>query len=197
MGIAPAEVTQILKAHVAGDREAKDRLLPLIYEDLKALAAKYMRGERPGHSLEPTMLAHDAFMRLVDHDQIDWQDRTHFFALAATTVRRLLVDHARARQAEKRGGDAQRVSLNDRDRSACHESPDPVAILSLHEAIEKLKASHPRQALLVDMRFFGGLTVEETAQALGVSKDTAKADWRLARTWLNRELKGEGAADQG
>lgn len=182
---APAEVTQILQAHVAGDRRAQDRLLSLIYDDLKALAANAMKGERPDHTLQPTMLVHDAFLRLVEHDHIDWQDRAHFFALAATTLRRILVDHARAKQAKKRGGEASRVPLSDRFTV---ESLDPVELLAINEAVEKLGRMHERLARIVDVRFFAGLTIEETAHVLGVSQSTVKTDWKFARAWLDMEL---------
>ena len=180
-----AEVTRILQAHVAGDAGARERLLELIYDDLRRVAERTMRGERADHTLEPSMLVHDAYLRLVDYDRIDWKGRTHFLALAATAMRRILVDHARARTARKRGGDLEQVSWSDSD---LQQQGDPIALLTLDEAIERLGRVHPRAARLVDLRFFSGLSVEEAAHVLGVSKETAKGDWKRAKAWLNREL---------
>jgi len=146
-----------------------------------------MRGESQDHTLQPTALVHEAFLRLIDQDRVDVRGRTHFFALAATTMRRVLVDHARGKQAKKRGGRSKPEVLDDH-QMVCWD--DPADVLALDEALLKLAGTQPRQAQVVELRFFGGLTLEEAASALGVSRDTVKLDWRFARAWLNRELGG-------
>jgi len=187
-----SQATEYLTAHVSGDPLAAEKLLPLVYDQLRALASKHMRAERMDHTLQPTALVHEAYLRLVDGEQIDWQGRAHFFALAATTLRRVLVDHARGKGTQKRGGAAERVELGEADTISLHG--DPLDLLALHDAIELLAETHARQAQVVDLRFFGGLSVAEAARALGVSKDTVKEDWRTARAWLKRELsRGEPA----
>ena len=166
------------------------RILPTVYAELRSLAAYYLRGERPGHTLQATALVHEAFLRLADQDRVNWRGRTHFFAVAAQAMRRVLVDHARARLREKRGGDLQRVTLGD-SLPGCPSDPaglDLETILDLDRALTKLAALDPRQADLVEQRFFGGCPVAQAATNLGVSVRTAEADWAHAKAWLSREL---------
>jgi len=181
----PALATRMLNASLAGDRRAEEELLPLIYEELRARAVEHIRREKVGHTLQPTALVHEAYLRLIDGEKVDWNGRTHFFAVAATTLRRVLVDHARAKGSKKRGGGARPVSLSEADQISI-EKPDDV--LDLDEALAKLAEKKPRHARLVELRFFAGFSVEEAAEALGISKETAKVDWRFARAWLNRAL---------
>ena len=169
-----------------------DELLGLIYDDLRALAAQHMRRERDGHTLQPTALVHEAWLRLVDCERIDWKGRQHFFAMAATMLRRVLVDHARMVQAEKRGGEAERIALRDVGAATVE---DRIDFLALHEALEKLGRENPRQARIVELRYFAGLGLEETAGAVGVSVDTVKNEWRSARAWLHRELARDRARE--
>jgi RNA polymerase sigma factor (TIGR02999 family) len=180
-----SQATQALLAHSHGDANAASRLLPLVYDQLRALAARYMQGERPDHTLQPTALVHEAYLRLIDGDRIDLQGKTHFFALAARQMRRILADHARARHAAKRGGGARRITLKDADALGTDGLID---MLVLDQALEKLSRESPRQSRVVELRYFGGLSVEETARALDVSPGTVKGDWRMARAWLTREL---------
>ena len=179
------DATDALEAHAAGQREAADQLLPLVYDQLRLLAARYMRRERADHSLRPSDLVHEAYVRLVDASRISWQGKTHFFVVSARQMRRILVDHARARKAQRRGGEAKRVTLDDGITPSAGES---LEILALDEALHKLAAVKSRQSRVVELRYFGGLTIRETADALGVSEDMVKKDWRLARAWLLREL---------
>ncbi len=177
--------TDTLSASLSGDRNARTALMALLYDDLRALANSRMGGERPDHTLQPTALVHEAYLRLIDQDQVDWQGKTHFFAVAATSMRRVLVDHARSRKAEKRGKGQRAEALSD---DAAISWEDPGEIIDLDAALSKLATVQPRQAKTVELRFFGGLSLEETAQTLEVSRDTVKLDWRFARAWLNREL---------
>jgi RNA polymerase sigma factor (TIGR02999 family) len=186
-----AEITRLLKAWGRGDSAALDRLTPLVYEQLHRMARAYMRNERPGHTLQATALVNEAFLRLVDTRDLEWTDRTHFFAVCARVMRRILVDAARSRAAIKRGGQAERAehptAINFDDL------PTPAAAMSaqvcaLDDALNTLARIDPRRAQVIELRFFGGLTVEETAQALGISRQTLIRDWRLARAWLAREL---------
>jgi RNA polymerase sigma factor (TIGR02999 family) len=187
----PATPTDLLRAWANGEREAFDRLVPLVDGELHRLAERYLRGERPGHTLQPTALVNEAYLRLVDLDRMDWADRAHFFAMAARTMRRILVDHARARDSEKRGGGAPRVSL----ALAEDVAREPEAhLVELDDALRRLEAIHPRKAQVVELRFFAGLSLEETGAALRVSVDTVKRDWRFAKLWLLRDLAGDGSA---
>ena len=182
---APGGVTELLVAWTAGDREAGDRLLPAIYDDLRRQAARAMRHEPVESTLDATGLVHEAYLRLVDQQRVTWQNRAHFFGVAAQVMRRILVDHARSRVAQKRGGGAQRLTLGDADAA----SPEPaVDVVALHEALERLAALDPDQARLVELRWFGGLSIEETAEVLGVSPATVKREWATARAWLRREI---------
>jgi RNA polymerase sigma-70 factor (ECF subfamily) len=187
--VHPAETpTDLLLAWGNGDRAAFDRLVPLVSHELRQLAGKYLRREREGHTLQPTALVNEAYLRLVDLNRIQWQDRAHFFAMAARTMRRILVDHARARDNDKRGGGAQRVPLE----LALEISLTPERhLVELDEALQRLEAVHQRKAQVVELRFFIGLSLEETAEALHISVDTVKRDWRFAKLWLLRDLVGE------
>ena len=187
MGDAASPATQILEELNRGDPSAAGRLLPLVYEELKALAAASLRRERPDHTLQPTALVHEAYLRLVDHGKADWQGRAHFFAVAATTIRNILIDHARKAKAEKRGGGWERTVLHEDLRAGQRSDVD---LLDLDEALAKLATLHPRQAKVVELRFFGGLSIEETSHVLDVARSTVADDWSLARAWLSRELAG-------
>lgn len=183
---SPAEqVTRLLDAWNAGDRSALDGLLPLVHDDLKRMARRMMGRERTGHTLQPTALVHEAYVRLTGERGMQWQDRAHFLAVTAQLMRFVLVDHARKRSVAKRGGSRQRVSLDD----VLLVSPDaPGELLALDQALETLAALDPRKAKVVEMRLFGGLSVEESAAVLGVSGVTVMRDWRFARAWLQRQL---------
>lgn len=179
-------ITQLLLAWGDGRRDALDRLVPLVYADLRRLAAGYMRGESPDHTLQPTALIHEAYVRLIDQRQVRWRNRAHFFGVAASMMRRILVDQARARRADKRGGGWDRVSL-DGDQIAGDE-PRAVDILDLHESLERLAAFDPRQERIVELRYYGGLTIEETAEATGMSEATVVREWTIAKAWLRADL---------
>ncbi len=182
----PAEqVTQLLVAWSDGDESALDRLVPLVNAELRRLAHRYISGERVGHTLQTTALVNEAYLRLVDSSRVQWQNRAHFFAISAQLMRRVLVDYARARRSQKRGGEMTRVSLEGARPIAHEREPDLVA---LDEALSALAAVDHRKCRVVELRFFGGLSVEETAELLGVSPDTVMRDWRLAKSWLLREL---------
>lgn len=189
----PEDVTAALQAHSQGDAGAGARLLPLVYEELRAIAARYLRGERPGHSLQPTDLVHEAFIRLVDISRIDWHGKTHFRAMAARQMRRILVEHARKAAAGKRGGRPVMVTLHD-DIAPARNAP--VEVLALEEALEALAKRNPRPYQVAELRFFAGMDVEEVAHVLDVHPNTVKNDWRFARAWLSRHLAaGTGRAD--
>jgi RNA polymerase sigma factor (TIGR02999 family) len=187
------DITGLLKAWGQGDQAALEQLTPLVYAQLRAQARRYMRNERSGVTLQSTALVHETYLRLIDARDVDWRDRVHFFALSAQLMRRILVDAACARAAAKRGGRAARVG----HASAVDLDQIPTADLSaallceLDDALEDLTRIDPRRAKVIELRFFGGLSVEETAEALEVSPQTVMRDWRLARAWLGRELRGE------
>jgi len=187
---AVGEVSTLLRAWSGGDQSALDRLTPIGYDGLRRLARGYMRRERPGHSLQTTALVNEAYMRLVDYDRMQWQDRAHFFAVAAQVMRRILVEHAR-RHNLKRGGGLQHVSL---EEAAVVGGDRPADLVALDDAMNALARIDARKAQVVEMRFFGGLSVGETAEVLKVSSVTVKRDWSTAKLWLYRELTG-GAAD--
>jgi len=180
------DVTQLLNAWSRGDPEALDRLAPLVEGELRRLARRYMSREQAGDTLQPTALVNEAFVRLIGWDQVEWQSRTHFYAVAAKMMRRILVNQAISRRRQKRGGSALLVSLAEADQ-ASQRSAD---ILALDEALVKLGRIDDRRRQLVELRFFGGLTAEETAELLGISVRTVHRDWDLARAWLFRELRG-------
>ena len=183
---ATGDVTGLLLAWRGGDQEALDRLVPLVYAELRRLAHAYMRGERPGHSLQTTALIHEAYVRLVDAPQMRWQNRAHFFAVSAQVMRRVLVDVARAERSLKRGGDCVHVAFDEALTLTQAQSPDLVA---LDEALTELAAMDPRKSRVVELRFFGGLTSEETADVLNLAPDTVLRDWQLAKVWLLQRLE--------
>jgi RNA polymerase sigma factor (TIGR02999 family) len=186
---SPGAVTELLRAWSDGDDGALEQLLPLVEAQLRRLARGYMGRERPGHTLQTTALINEAFLRLTDARRVRWQDRAHFLGISARLMRRVLVDHARTRGYLKRGGGAQRVTLHE----GLVTSPDPALdVVALDRALEALAKVDARKSRIVELRFFGGLTVEETAEVLHVSPDTVKRDWRLAKLLLLRELEGEG-----
>ena len=182
----PTDLTQTLQRSRQGERAALDAMLAALYDELHAMAARQLRRERAGHTLQPTALAHEAFLKLVDQRSVAWADRAHFMALAAQAMRRILADHARRRHALKRGGDAVRVTLVESEVPGAGGDAD---LASLDAALDRLAALDQRQARIVELRFFGGLTVEETAEVVGISPATVKRDWQVARAWLYRELQ--------
>ena len=186
---ASHEVTSLLKAWSGGDEEALERLTPLVYRQLHHIAQHYMAGERSGHPLQATALVNEAYLRLVDCGQVKWQDRAHFFAVSANLMRRILIDFARSRGYLKRGGAVVHVAL-DEAPSLCNE-PD-VNLVALDDALKALAAVDERKSKVVELRFFGGLSVEETAEVLQISSDTVLRDWQFAKLWLLRELNREG-----
>lgn len=190
--LPPEEVSQLLRNWSAGDRQALDKLIPLVYQELRGLAHHYMRQERVGHTLQTTALINEAYMRLADYKRMRWQTRAHFFAVAAQVIRRILVEHARSRKYAKRGGGAQRVSLEEvaivsRDRSA--------EVIAVDEALTELEAWDSRKCKIVELRFFGGLSIEETAEALKISTTTVEREWRSAKAWLYREISEGGRVE--
>ena len=187
-----AEVTVLLKAWAGGDQGALDRLTPLVYDELRRNARRYMRRERPGNSLQTTALVNEAYLRLVDAAGLDWKDRAHFFAVSAQIMRRILVDAARARASMKRGGQAQRVAHSSAvnfDEIADNSSKRGNELIAVDDALTAFAEIDPRKARVVELRFFGGLSVEEIAQVLGTSPQTVMRDWKLAKAWLMRELR--------
>ena len=184
---SPPDVTRLLLDWSRGDQTALDRLMPLVYDELRAVAERSLRHERSGHTLQGTALVHEAYLKLVDQRQVRWQDRAHFFAVAAQLMRRILVDHARRHGAVKRGSGEPRFPLHEADAPAA--AAPLVDWLALDCALDRLAALDERQARTVELRFFGGLTIEETAEVLRVSQATVKNDWTLARGWLYRELQ--------
>ena len=184
---AGGDVTQLLLAWGQGEETALDKLTSLVYQELHRIAQRYMGGQRPGHTLQTTALVNEAYLKLVDFDRVQWRDRAHFFAVSAQVMRRILVDSARARSTQKRGGKTQQVTL---DESGLAISEPSQEILDLDEALKNLAKVDARKERVVELRFFGGLTVKETAEVLKVSEDTVMRDWRLAKMWLLRELEG-------
>jgi RNA polymerase sigma factor (TIGR02999 family) len=180
-------VTELLVRWRDGDQRALDELMPLVYTELHRLAARCMRGERAGHTLQTSALVNEAYMRLAGHEEIRWQNRTHFFAIAAQAMRRILVDHARRGGNRKRGGGAHKVALDE----ALIVSEERVAeVVALDDALKQLAEVSPRKSQLVELRFFGGLSIEEAAEVLGVSPGTAMRDWTFTKAWLRREITG-------
>src|SRR5262245_13765546 len=180
-----ADATELLLAWSNGDQSAFDELVPLGYQELRVLAERYMRRERADHMLQATALVNEAYVRLIDVNRIHWQNRTHFLAVAAQTMRRILVEFARQRDRQKRGGGAMRVTLSDAEGLAREQAPD---IVALSDALTALASFDPRMSQAVELRFFGGLTVQETADVLNVSPETVMRDWKTAKAWLLREL---------
>ena len=180
------DITRLLIAWSDGRREALDDLMPMVYADLRRVAAGYMRREGAGHALQPTALVHEAYVRLIDQKQVKWRNRAHFFGVAAGLMRRILVDHARRRRAEKRGGDWERVTLTgDEVATDAHKEID---VLALDEALERLAQFDPQQERIVELRYFGGLTIEETAEIVGISAATVVREWTIAKAWLRADL---------
>jgi RNA polymerase sigma factor (TIGR02999 family) len=187
---SPENITSLLVAWTRGEESALTQLTPLVHRELRRLARAHLRRERNGHTLQTDALVNEAYLHLVDLSRVEWRDRTHFFALAARLMRRILVDYARARQYQKRGGGAQRVPLDDLPDITLARGADFVA---LDDALTALAAIDPRKAQVVELRFFGGLTAAETAVAIDVSEQTVLRDWRMAKMWLLRELAGTGS----
>jgi len=181
------EVTILLRAWGGGDRQALDRLTPLVYRELRQIAGRLMAGQRPNHTLQATALVNEAYVRLVDAHEASWQDRAHFFALCARAMRQILIDHARARASEKRGGGQVSIEL---DEALAAAPASEINLLELDDALKRLAALDARKSQVVELRFFGGLNLEETAEALKVSTKTVQRDWDLARAWLFGELSG-------
>jgi RNA polymerase sigma factor (TIGR02999 family) len=187
------EVTTLLVEWRHGNRLARDQLMALVYNELRRLAAHYLQQERPDHTLQPTALVHELYLRVVStHKLVDWKDRAHFFALAATTLRHILVDHARARRAEKRGGNYLRVSLADANGWAKSTDED---VLAVEEALQQLNVLDARAAQVVELRFFSGLHEDEVAEVLGVTPRTVQRDWKFARAWLTMRLSCDAPQD--
>jgi RNA polymerase sigma-70 factor, ECF subfamily len=179
--------TELLGKYEPGDRHAGERLFATVYTELRDLAARYMHRERKSHTLQPTALVHEAFLKLVGPTRVDWQGRTHFLAFAAQAMRQILVDHARRHRAAKRGGHQHRIALDD---DLVAEPDRDVDLLALDEALAKLEKLDPRQAQMVELRFFGGLDIAEVAKAMGISKRSVEREWTMVRAWLRRELSG-------
>jgi RNA polymerase sigma-70 factor (ECF subfamily) len=180
------DVTGLLIDWSKGDQEALNKLMPLVYDELHRLARRYLRNERPGHTLQTTALVHEAYLKLVDQTNTSWQNRVQFFSAAAQVMRHVLVDYARSRRAFKRGGDYCRLSLDEAVISSEEKDPD---LLTLNEALNGLAALDSQQSRVVELRVFGGLTVEETAEALGVSPRTVKREWSMAKAWLHKQMR--------
>src|SRR5437660_2752689 len=185
---SPQGITQLLERWSGGDEKALDRLMPLVYDELHRLAGAYLRRERHEHTLQPTALVNEAYLKLIHQRNTRWQNRAQFFGIAAQLMRRILVDHARAHYAAKRGGPQYAVSLSQVDRFA--RQPD-VELLALHDALNELAAIDPQQSRIVELRFFGGLSIAETAEVLGVSHATVERDWKMARAWLRKAVKSD------
>src|SRR3954453_13001435 len=181
-------ITELLVGYGRGDKEALDKLMPIVYNELRQQAARYLRRERAGHTLQTTALIHEAYVRLVDQRNVQWQNRAHFFGIAAQMMRRILVDHARTKKRAKRGGSDVKVSLADATVLVKGQDLDVVA---LDEALNRLAEIDEQQSRVVELRFFSGLTVEETAEVMGISPATVKRDWSVAKAWLHRELSRE------
>ncbi len=182
------EVTKILTAIEAGEPRAAERLMPLVYEELRRLAAAKLAREAPGHTLQATALVHEAWLKLADEDRRNWQGRTHFFAAAAEAMRRILIDNARRKKAVRHGGNLERVNIDDSAMQIAAPMGDDDKLLEVHEALDRLAAHDARKAELVKLRFFLGLTIEQASEMLGISEPTAKRDWAYAQAWLYREI---------
>ena len=183
-----SEVTQLLHAWCQGDARALDQLAPIVESELRRVAQAYLSRERPGHTLQPTALINEAYLRLIEWTTVEWRNRAHFYAVAAKIMRRVLVNHAMSRGSQKRGGEAVLVSLVDSDTAA---DPEDAEIVALDTALEKLARFDPRKSQLVELRFFGGLTAEQAAEVMGSSLRSLNREWSLTRAWLFRELRGE------
>jgi len=186
---SPQAVTQLLNDWTNGSQAARDELMPLVYEELRRLAHRHMGRERPGHTLQTSGLVNEAFLRLVDQTNVHWKNRAHFFAIAAQIMRRILVDYARSRRYAKRGGGARQVSL---DEGLIVSEGRSAEVVELDDALKALAAIDQRKSQIVELRFFGGLSIEETAEVLGVSPGTVMRDWTLAKAWLRKEMTADG-----
>lgn len=182
------DTTRLLVGMRQGDRSAQEKLLEAVYGELRALAGSFFRRQDARHTLQPTALVHEAWMKMVDQTSLEVRDRGHFFAIAATAMRQILIDHARARDTKKRGGDVPRVTIDAGIEPVADQSPDALDVLALDEALTRLSQLDPRQARVVELRVFAGLSVDDTAMTLDVSPRTVELDWRMARAWLSREL---------
>jgi RNA polymerase sigma-70 factor, ECF subfamily len=184
------EISLILKDWSGGKRESADVLLSLVYDELRRIARQYLRKERSDHTLQPTALVHEAYMKLIDISDVSWQDRAHFFAVASNVMRHILVDHARARATDKRGGEAQRIALE--DAISFSDNKNDIDLLALDEAMKQLAEFDATQSKIVELRFFGGLTIEETAHVLAISPATIKREWTMAKAWLFKRMRDKG-----
>lgn len=193
MTISPQDVTRLLLQWRSGDRQALDRLIPVVYDELRRIARRHMRRGGQGQTLQTTALVNEAYLRLVNQNSIEWRDRAHFFAVAAQVMRHLLVDRVRARQAQKRGGGACHITI---DEAAVAGQSQTLELLALDQALNKLAEIDPRKSRLVELRYFGGLSTYETAEVLGVSEITVKREWAKAKAWLYRELTGAAVSPQ-
>lgn len=191
---SPNEITRQLVAWSKGDAAALEQLIPAVYQELRGMADRYLRSEGAGHSLQPTALVHEAYLRLIDQTQVQWQNRAHFFGVAATLMRRILLDHAKAKHRGKRGGTAHRLSL---DEAANYTHERAAELIALDDALQSLAQLDERKSRVVELRYFGGLTVEETAQVLRVSPQTVLRDWNLAKAWLYQQLNQSDEAASG
>lgn len=183
---APGDITILLSEIRSGSRDAELELVTLVYDELRRLAAHYMRRERPDHTLQATALVHEAYVRLAKQREVTWQNRAHFFAIAGKLMRRILVDHARTRSRQKRGGDRIEISLEDLPLISEKQSE---GLVELDTALRRLEEEYPRQSQIVELRFFGGLSIDEIAEVLTISPKTVKRDWSVARAWLHREIR--------
>jgi RNA polymerase sigma factor (TIGR02999 family) len=184
----PNEITERLIAWGAGDKAALDQLLPIVYQELRRIAGNYLRQENPGHTLQPTALVHEAWLRLIDQTRVTWQNRAQFFGVAAQLMRRILVDHAKTKHREKRGGEAVKLSLDDVINLSRERAAD---LLALDDALDELARIDGRKSRVVELRYFGGFSVEETAQILEVSPETVMRDWKMAKAWLYQQIRQE------
>jgi RNA polymerase sigma-70 factor, ECF subfamily len=189
---SPNEITERLIAWGKGDAAALNELIPVVYQELRRMAGHYLRLENPGHTLQPTALVHEAWLRLIDQTRVNWQNRAQFFGVAAQMMRRILVDHAKTKHREKRGGDAVKLSLDDVINISQERAAD---LIALDDALDTLAAMDERKSRVVDLRYFGGFSVEETAQILEVSPDTVMRDWKMAKAWLYQQIMREAGDD--
>ncbi len=187
-------ITELLLAVSDGGREALDQLVGVVYDHLRRIAGAQLQREAAGHSLQPTALVHEAYVRLVDLRHVKWRDRAHFFGVAANLMRRILVDHARARLADKRGGGLERVTLQGDEAAG---NPRGIDVLALHESLGRMAVFNPRQERIVELRYFGGLTIEEAAEVIGISEATLVREWTIAKAWLRADLSGLRPEDTG
>jgi RNA polymerase sigma-70 factor (ECF subfamily) len=191
MTTSPHKITQLLKDWGNGDQAARDELMPLVYEELSRMAHEHMRKERPGHTLQTSALVNEAFLRLVGQKEVHWQNRAHFFGIAAQMMRRILVDYARKSRYAKRGGGAHKMSL---DEALIVSEERSAEVVALDETLKRLAEFDPRKSQIVEFRFFGGLSIEETAEVLAVSPGTVMRDWTLAKAWLRREMSSDASS---